>query len=377
MSERWRRELRRVRQLGPPEDLWERVERGPSRPEAGPRIARGVVLSVALILVLSAVGYLTWTAFRPSSSPGPVTHRTSTPAGYYIAFPQSITALTNDPNGGAAVVLSTNLPDGTKVMVHDTETGDGGAGFGCCDEVQGGQLRVKVNDTSCYNPLGQDRSAGFVLTLTVTPSIDSGRFGDCPGGCKPVPQPQPVLDVLGAHFENLTGDQVTTVDGQRALVATAHYDWPEGVCDANVAAEQPDVCPAANGEPISEVSPPEAAADLVGVFLQARLCELWGAATPEFQQANPWSSFRDRVNGWLQGLGPLVSPDGQQTFLVREIVGQSPETFTGYHGMTLPVSFTARYLYKGTPVGEAEFVNVEPRASHIVTQWRVSRVDLS
>jgi hypothetical protein len=378
MTERWRRELRRVRKLEPSQDLWARAQEGSHLRE--PRSV-GAVASVAfLVVAVGLVGYLAWRAFEPSrvppAAPPAPSSSGSTPTsaspsaeGFFISFPDTVEA-----SGGARFLATTNLPDGTKVVVEYTE-GEGG-GFRCCPEVKGGMVQVEVEDSSCLLPRGHTMSTGFEVKLTVVPDV-APLEPECldPNGCSS-PQPASVLDVLGRGFERLTGAQVTSVDGIRALVATRAYRWPDGVCDASKRSMIPEDCPAENGEAISEVTPNEAAADLVGIFLQERLCELWGAATPSFQQANPWPQFSGRVGAWVEGLGPLVSPNGDETFLERQVVSESPETFTGYHGETLPVSFVARYLYRGEPVAEAEFVNVGPRAEHTVTQWRVERLDL-
>ncbi len=297
--------------------------------------------------------------------------QTVTPTGYYLAFPDAAGA-PGGSQGGAILRVKTNLPDGTIVWVSDEEI-SGGASESCCATVSHGEVVVHLDNASCVNSIGQARSTGFRVTLTVLP--DLGPLSpEClnPDGC-PNPQPKSVLQVLGTHFENLTGDQVKMVDGQRGLVATAEFAWPPGTCDPTLRGDSflPDRCT----NPETQISYERAAevpADLIGIFDQLRICEMWGDGTDAFRAAHPWAGFRERMRNWVESLGPLVSQDGSVNFLRFEITDQSSSTFSGYHGMQTPARISARYFYKGEPIAEATFRAIPGSGGNVVPNWRLS-----
>ena len=294
--------------------------------------------------------------------------------GYYLRFPDSVTA-TAEVNGGADIAIGTNLPEGTYATVAYGETETQSSGYTCCPKVKDGILQITVNDQSCYFPFGSSPSSGFRVTVTVVPDAAPLQF-EClnPDGCSH-PQNPSVQEILGPKFEHLTGDQVTNVRGMRALVGDASYDWPPGACDAHYASGGflPKVCKTGYGD-ISEESVGGAAATLVGIFQQLRLCELYDDGTDGFRSAHPWPEFLGRTRGWIEGLGPLVAPDGSSV-LRAEVIRESTETFEAL-GKKLPVSFVAAYTYEGRKVAEAEFVETGPRAPNIVPKWQFTRLDL-
>src|SRR5439155_20935059 len=70
MSERWQRELTKLRQAPElPEDLWGRVREGPWMVEARiPQRTRGITIAVALAIAMIPVLALAWIALRPPRS---------------------------------------------------------------------------------------------------------------------------------------------------------------------------------------------------------------------------------------------------------------------------------------------------------------------
>jgi hypothetical protein len=333
------------------------------------------------VLVLAAAAFAVWRAFEPAR-PAPVASR-SAEEGYYLRFTDDISA-TSDPNGGADLVLDTNLPDGTIVLQQDAETGiQGGSGMGLGSAVRAGHLSITVSDQSCYASQGVPRSTGFTVTITVRPVFDTVQIEGpaAPNGSpRPLPgQPPQVLSILGDHFQNLTGDQVTTDGDVRQIIVTLAHSWPDHVCAGYLASNVPADC-GPNGEAVSEDASADAvAASVIGILEQTRLCELWGATTPEFQAANPWPGLRDAWLTWVEGLGSLAGSPGheQDTPLSFQIVSTSHETFTApSDGTVLPDSFVVDYMLSGSPIAEAEFVHTGPTADGVVPQFRISRFDI-
>jgi hypothetical protein len=158
---------------------------------------------------------------RPEAPDGPT---------YFIRFvgePQLLDTIQPDPE--ARVVASTNLPDGTLVIVTYTE----GESFGyhCCSKVNNGMVHGKATHTSCRNEvfwLDNPPSRSFTITFTVLPDTAPNAI-EClnPEGCAR-PQPRSVLNVLGERFERLNGPQVRMKDGMPALVASKTFPWPAG-----------------------------------------------------------------------------------------------------------------------------------------------------
>jgi len=162
-----------------------------------------------------------------------------TPAsGYWVLFP---TQISRGDGSNAQVFAETNLPEGTIYQTGNKVFGSAAdqtltSMFGCCDRVRNGLIGMGAGNDSCNaSPGGGARSAGFSVTVTVTPSIDASSWSH-PSGYEPEPidQPPQVLATLGDHFERLVGDQVRELpDGSgNELVAVATYDWPEPQCGA-------------------------------------------------------------------------------------------------------------------------------------------------
>ena len=100
-----------------------------------------------------------------------------------------------------------------------------------------------------------------------------------PMGSEPFDSSQPpeVRRILGEDFENLTGEQVQTVDGVQQLVATKTYGWPADSCGGTREEFVPQVCPPAQGQ-LQGDNLKEAMGELMGAIGQGRLCELWQLA---------------------------------------------------------------------------------------------------
>jgi hypothetical protein len=125
------------------------------------------------------------------------------------------------------------LPDETSVLIEEEHlegTVAGLSGSRCCPPVKEGMLIAHVSSPDCGAPEGSRVSTGFRVRLTVAPDA-AGLFRCLSFNCgSEQQQPKEVLEILGSRFENVHGDQVTTVQGVKALVATGTYDWPAGTC---------------------------------------------------------------------------------------------------------------------------------------------------
>jgi hypothetical protein len=73
MPERWEREVQRIRSVEPSEELWHRVEAGPTHPlvPSGPSPRSRLVATLVSAAVVVAVGFGVWNAFGPTRAVGP------------------------------------------------------------------------------------------------------------------------------------------------------------------------------------------------------------------------------------------------------------------------------------------------------------------
>ena len=143
-------------------------------------------------------------------------------SGYWIVFPDAPEPVSDGSDGAVKIVALTNLPDGTLFGVN-TERG----GM-CCLPVTHGQMVIEESSSACDLMAG-DHNPGTSVTIWTFADIGQHVLG-VPIGSQPPQQPDSVLAILGAHFENLTGDQVVDRGGERGLVASASYAWPEPLC---------------------------------------------------------------------------------------------------------------------------------------------------
>jgi hypothetical protein len=230
MPERWESELRRLRTVGPSSDVWERATQGPSRPQAPDRTGRDkrLLAGAVAVVVLIAAGLATWRAFAPRGALIPPAGPSETPAGFFLIPSDTLVSLKGTSGVTMTVVFDTNLQDGTIAeMRFDTAAGGGGVGGGGVNSVvDGGTLRVAVEEPVC-----NDVGTGFDLTVEIRPFYEDFVVPGYPQGSPwPPTQSNAVLQALGDHFQNLTGDQVTTTDSSQGLikqiVVTGSYDWP-------------------------------------------------------------------------------------------------------------------------------------------------------
>jgi hypothetical protein len=305
MADRWRGELRRLSALEPDDGLLSRAREGPHRDlDEGPKVPKFPKFLVVLVAlaVFGTAGLLTWQAFTPGSGPGrhwQPGYPSPPASGYYILFPGQDGVHPSGGGDGFGVTLTalTNLPDGTLVEVS---AGDAGT---CCPPVKNGSIDVAAGNQSCYGPVGDAaNSPGFDVEITVRPDTDRLVFPG-PGQAGPPRQPQSVLDVLGPHFENLTGDQVVgQSDGSKWLVAKDRYQWPEPQCGG-------DPIPLFGGsrcEPtqfqqqLQGNTLEEAMGDVMGAIDQGRACEFWSVMLPpDVEAQHAWPAFAAEWRPWL------------------------------------------------------------------------------
>jgi hypothetical protein len=229
-------------------------------------------------------------------------------SGYWVLFPNQIS---QGDGSGAQVIAETNLPEGTVYQTGSTVFGpiagkEGGSSYGCCESVTNGVIGLSAGNDTC-NALagGVGNSAGFTVSVTVTPTVDTSRFsGPAGSSVEPIRQPASVIAVLGEGFERLTGDQVQELpDGAgKELAATATYDWPEPQCGGNSLPlfGGPDCQPARGqlqGDGLNEVM-----GEVMGAISQGRMCEFWGTELPpDVEREHPWGEFSNQWRDWYVG----------------------------------------------------------------------------
>lgn len=126
MSDRWRRELKRLNDQRPEDELLTRAREGPRHDldeRKGPPTPLVVLVAFA---VFAAGGVLAWRAFAPGAS-GPVrVSRTGYPSppasGYYVLSPDRALPAAEE-EFSAQVTALTNLPEGTLVSISTTNEG--------------------------------------------------------------------------------------------------------------------------------------------------------------------------------------------------------------------------------------------------------------
>jgi hypothetical protein len=311
---------------------------------------RGVAGAVALALLVGA-GFVAWLARQTAAEKPSVS---ATARAYSITFPLEAGPPGDNPNGGATLIATTNLPDGTLVWSQAEGIGGPGGGGTCCPAVENGKIALRANNGACALPPGAPRGTGFIVTVTVRPEY---RFGSSLAGPSPPKiQPASVQAVLGPRFERLTGPQVRIEDGVRQLVATARFDWPGDTCESvftNNDLFLPEECPTTDtrGQPLAMVQSANARSlmkQLMPAIAQIRVCEIWRAwMTRTFRKANPWPSFRDRMKTWIDGLGNLAG-SGLDQFT----------SLTWKLRIAEPGRYVADIVLRGRRVAEVEFVRL-------------------
>jgi hypothetical protein len=252
-------------------------------------VATAVIVAIGVAVPLRELSDLG----RPKSAAAP-----SYEAGYWIRFPDQLTV---SPVGfNATINLRTNLPDGTRYSYE-------GLGGGCCLQVRGGVISLGDGQNgSCYGLVGDTGDAEpFTETVTVAPEFNYAFIGIVSvRGSDPghVTQPSSVSDVLGEHFENLTGDQVQQVpDGPgKELVASHTYSWPSPQCGGDpLPMFGGPKCPS-NSQQLQGDNLDQAMTDVMGAISQARMCEFWQTdLTDEAAAAHPWQDFSTQWRTWF------------------------------------------------------------------------------
>lgn len=209
------------------DDGWAEVERRLDEPSSSdlPSTEHRIGVVVLAFTVFAVAGMFVWNAFRSESPPRGATSSNGYPSppasGYWIVLPDA-PELVGDGSDGVKIVALTNLPDGTLFGVNTDKSGM------CCPPVTAGQMVIEESSSACDLMAG-DHNPGTSITIWTFADIGQHVFG-VPIGSEPPQQPDSVLATLGAHFENLTGDQVVNRGGERGLVASADYPWPEPLC---------------------------------------------------------------------------------------------------------------------------------------------------
>jgi hypothetical protein len=259
-----------------------------------------VVILVALTVFVAA-GIVTVRAFDIAQRPARVSavgYPSPPASGYYILLPDQ-GGITATPNQQFSVRMTaiTNLPEGTLVGWNAGDTGT------CCPPVSDGKIVMTFGDSSCYGPVGDvGNSPGFDVEITARPDTGDLKFIG-PGTNGPPEQPPSVIDVLGPHFENLTGDQVVVQqDGSKWLVSNGHYRWPQPECggDPIPLFGGPKCDPSEYQQQLQGGTLAEAMGDVMGAINQGRMCEFWSVMLPpEVEADHPWPEFADEWRSWL------------------------------------------------------------------------------
>ncbi len=305
MTERWRRELKRLSRLRPSDELLERARLGPTSPVPESRNASPVVVIVVAFAVFASAGVLTWRAFAHGVTvpaqvwqPG---YPSAPASGYYILLPDRAEQMQEPEGFDVRVTALTNLPEGTLVDISTTDEGT------CCVPVKDSTITFTTQDGACYGMVGQHPSGTiFDATITARPSFEPWIV---PGPMtadeepKAPEQPPSVLQTLGHDFQDLSGDQVQVQeDGSKWLVATGVVPWPEPRCGG-------DPIPMFGGQ---ECDPTRFEQQLqgddlagamgwvMGALSQGRMCEFWSVMLPpEVEAQHPWAEFSTEWRTWL------------------------------------------------------------------------------
>jgi hypothetical protein len=255
---------------------------------------RSKMLAIAVAFAVFVGGVvLVWQAFGRGGVARPDRAYPSPPAsGYYVLFPEQ--AEHGSDAISAEVTAITNLPDGTLLSISTTNEGS------CCRPVKDGKIAISTQNSACYGLVGAGNSPGFTVEITAQPD-SGGQSLTGPSNAKSPEQPVGVLDILGRHFENLSGDQVVDKpDGSKWLIAEGAFTWPEPQC---------------GGDPIPLFGGPkcepeqqqlqggtlrEAMEDVMGMVSQGRMCEFWSVTLPpDVEAAHPWPEFAAEWREWL------------------------------------------------------------------------------
>jgi hypothetical protein len=305
----------------------------------------------------------------------------TTLTGHFIRMPEKAGSPGQDVNGGAVIVMTTNLPDGT--LVYITSEFPGSAGWSnplCCPAVRRGSLTFRQQGF-CIGFPKPDMAAGFDISAIVVPDLSlvfrgPGQGCDSSVVCGAGPrQPLSVQRLLGPNLEKIKGGQVTTIVGTRALVASAHFAWPSDVCRVprDIVSGVPRIC----RPTLESIDDGEGGANLravvgsvISTLSQPRLCTLYDFMTREYRTSHPWVEFRERTKAWIEAHRPLMGL-GYKNFLSGRIVAQGPGTVGIGHS---PQWLKAEYFLRGRKVGHARFVASTWHEG--ITKWEIEELVL-
>jgi hypothetical protein len=332
--------------------------------------------SVSLLLCSALVILAGCDARQPSPTDAPSPEARRSHRGYFIDMPLKAAPAGVETFDSAVVTVSSNLPDGTLAHLTTDAPGYGGESQAVQRFVRG---RLTLRPGAQCDGDDDDLGRGFNVQVIVVPDISllfldnyrpaCRRFTAC--GAGPF-QDHSVQDVLGPNFERLRGDDVTTIFGTRALVASAHYAWPRNACrkPLDIPNGFPVTCPPSTAT-INEDQRGEdtgiVAQSIPRVLAHNRICDLYNFTTEEFRSRTPWPSFRARLKRWLQTKGH--TPADQ---IFGQIVASGAETV----GLAESPRFLDVEYRHGRPrvILRARFTATATRLGY--TNWRIARLEL-
>jgi hypothetical protein len=158
MSERWRRELRRLEEATPTEGLLERARLGPTSTVPDRRTASPAVVVIVAFSLFAAAGALTWNAFGPriggtTDGVGSASRMSATLHGVSLEYPASWTLvdlwpLAGDiaswPEPGSVIDVPKDTPEHGGLPVLQLSNRDLGLGSACGAELNGGEAVLYV-----------------------------------------------------------------------------------------------------------------------------------------------------------------------------------------------------------------------------------------
>lgn len=373
MTERWRRELGRLSEIGPDDELLERARSTPPRSGLPSRRSSVVVIVVALAVFASA-GAFAWLAFDPGATTSNrvgMAYPSPPASGHYVLLPDRAVQL---DAFDVQVTAVTNLPDGTLLQISTSTTGI------CCPPVEGGEVTFDTQDSSCFGMAGDIPDGGtFEVTITARPSFEGFPSTGLAGESQDPPeQPEAVLLALGQSFENLSGAQVETQeDSSNWLVASGVVPWPEPRC---------------GGDPIPLFGGPDCEADeaqlqgedlgdamseVMGAIGQGRMCEFWSQMVPpDVRQQHPWAGFASEWRVWLsrQDFSDVeLGGDWMSGELRWTLVGSVGELGAGE-------SYVMEVIHGDRPIARLTMQSLEDHcpecSSDVVPFWGVTSWDL-
>jgi hypothetical protein len=296
MTERWRREPERPRDLRFDDETFDRA---PASPPLEPRRTSRALAIVVAFAVFATAGIFAWRAFAPDSTrpaevwePG---YPTPPPSGYYILLPDQAEQMADF---NVRVTALTNLPDGTLLDVSMTDMGS------CCLPLEDSRVTFETQDSACFGFVGQHPDGtSFDVTITAKPDFEPWVVPGPATDTSPPQQPESVLRILGSGFENLSGDQVQLQDdGSKWLVSTGTVPWPQPRCGGNPMPlfRGPDCSPDEYQQQLQADDLAGPMSEVMGTISQGRMCEFWSVMLlPEVEAQHPWPEFSAEWRAWL------------------------------------------------------------------------------